>query len=92
MNIAQIGEQSEIEVEFLIYSNVELLDVYFRENLWSTDYYTQKKAENFKTYTDGYACQMKIKTNSSSLETTGEGFGILLSQYGFQQSYDSESQ
>ena len=35
---------------------------------------------------------MKIKTNSSSLETTGEGFGILLSQFGFQQSYDSESQ
>ena len=45
VEIAQIGDQSEVQVEFLIYSNVELLDVYFRENLWSTDYYTQKEAE-----------------------------------------------
>ena len=66
------------------------MDAYLEANLWSANYFEQKKAERFAMYSDGYACQLRIRTASSSLSQDGDGFGVILSQFGYQKSYDSQ--
>lgn len=45
-----------------------------------------------KEYTDGYACSLQIRYPHSLIEHEGDGFAVLLSQFGFQTTYDSQTQ
>ena len=46
VTVSNMAESSYgIEAKFMVYSNSELLSSYLDSDLWSTDYYTQKKAE-----------------------------------------------
>ena len=91
--LAELGKHgSDVEAKLLIYSNNSLFDAYTQANLWSTNYFDQKKAEKFSEYTDGYACSLQFRAEAHTLGRKGEGFGVIMSQYGFQKSYDSQTQ
>lgn len=51
-------EEGRMKVDMLIYSNSQIMDAYLESELWSTNYFRQKKAQRFAQYTDGYACQL----------------------------------
>ncbi len=82
-NLVLVSDEKLIKIEMLVYSNQEIMDSYLDDNLWSSNYFEQKKAERFQMYSDGYACQLRIRTDSKILDQDGDGFGIIFSQFGY---------
>ena len=76
----------------LLFSNENNLKSYLATDLWSEDYNTEIHAKGYQEYTDGYAARIIIQFPYSKLDETLDGFGMILSEYGYQLSYDGDGQ
>ena len=83
---------SEYNATMLLFSNEIHLKDYLSVDLWSEDYNTAIHAKGYQEYTDGYSARVLITFLYEKLDETLDGFGMILSEYGYQLSYDGEGQ
>ena len=83
---------SEYSAYMLLYSNEINLKNYLASDLWSEDYNTSIHAKGYQDYTDGYSARIVIQFPYARLDESLDGFGMILSEFGYQLSYDGDGQ
>ena len=81
---------SEYSAYMLLYSNEINLKNYLASDLWSEDYNTSIHAKGYQDYTDGYSARIVIQFPYAKLDESLDGFGMILSEFGYQLSYDGD--